>query len=242
MDGPAVRLEGVRKAYPGFVFGAVDVEVARGSVLGLVGANGAGKSTLLRILTGLVRADSGRVEVLGRRVPEDERQAKAEVAFVSEDMALYGSASLRWHMDLVRSLDPRWDEAHAARLAAAFGLDPGLRTRGLSRGQAVKAMLLLALSRRPRLLVLDEPTAGLDPVARVEALGAIASGREAGQTVIFSTHRCEDLPGFADEVAFVHAGRLVRRGPVASFLDGRASLEEAFLGEIRQSGARRRVA
>ena len=148
-----------------------------GTVLGLIGPNGAGKSTLLRILMGLVRADSGRVTVLGREMPADERWIKARAGFVSEDMALYGAATLGWHMQLVRDMHEGWDAALASELLDRFQLNPSQPVRGLSRGQHVKAMLLLAMARRAEVLILDEPTAGLDPVVRHEILTLLAATR-----------------------------------------------------------------
>jgi ABC-2 type transport system ATP-binding protein len=239
MDGTAVRLRGVSKRYRHFSLEGVDLEVARGRALGVVGQNGAGKSTLLRIVMGLVRTDAGAVEVLGRAMPAEERAIKRDIGFVSEDMALYRGATLRWHMDLVRSFYPGWDEGHAAALLERFELNPAQKTGGMSRGQQVKAMLLLALARRPELLVLDEPTAGLDPLVRLDVLRELASARGDGRTVIFSSHRGDDVAGLADDVAFIHAGRLVGRGPAAAFATGGRSIEEAFVEQVRGVAAGR---
>ena len=142
MRESAIQLRGVSKGYPRFALRDIDLEVPDGTVLGLIGPNGAGKSTLLRILMGLVRADAGRVTVLGRDMPAAERWIKARVGFVSEDMALYGAATLGWHMQLVRSLCEAWDDARAGELLDRFQLDPCQPIRGLSRGQQVKALLL----------------------------------------------------------------------------------------------------
>jgi ABC-2 type transport system ATP-binding protein len=238
MDEMAVRLRGVGKRYRYFSLAGVDLEVARGRSLGVVGQNGAGKSTLLRIVMGLVRADGGSVEVLGLAMPAAERAIKSAVGFVSEDMALYRGATLRTHMDLVRSFYPEWDEAHAAALLDRFELKAEQKTGGMSRGQQVKAMLLLALARRPELLVLDEPTAGLDPLVRLDVLRELSAARDDGRTVIFSSHRGDDVAGLADDVVFIHAGRVVGRGPAAAFAGGGRSIEEAFVNEIRSGAGR----
>jgi ABC-2 type transport system ATP-binding protein len=239
MDGTAVRLRGVSKRYPHFSLAGVDLEVARGRALGVVGRNGAGKSTLLRIIMGLVYADGGAVEVLGRAMPAEEREVKREVGFVSEDMALYRGATLRWHMELVRSFYPGWDEAHAAALLDRFELRSGQKMGCMSRGQQVKAMLLLALGRRPELLVLDESTAGLDPLVRLDVLRELAAARGDRCTVIFSSHRGDDVAGLADDVAFIHAGRLAWCGPAAAFVGGGRSIEEAFVEQVRGAAAGR---
>jgi len=142
-----IKVRGVRKRYPRFTLQDIDLDVRAGRVLGLIGPNGAGKSTLLRVLMGLVRADSGEVAILGRPMPAEERWIKARVGFVSEDMALYGAKSLRWHMDLVASVHEGWDARRAAELLQRLDLDPNQKARGMSRGQQVKALLLLAVVR-----------------------------------------------------------------------------------------------
>jgi ABC-2 type transport system ATP-binding protein len=154
------------------------------------------------------------------------------VGFVSEDMALYGAATLRWHMRLVRDASGRWDERRAADLLERFSLDPDRRLRGLSRGQHLKALLLLAMARRTELLVLDEPTAGLDPLVRHEVLTLLKETRAERRALVFSSHYGDDVAELADDVAFLHAGRIVTHAPVAGLLAGGVSLEHAFLERI----------
>jgi ABC-2 type transport system ATP-binding protein len=180
-------------------------------------------------MMGLVRADRGDVAILGRKMPAEERWIKARVGFVSEDMALYGAKTLRWHMDLVASLHEGWDERRARGLLDRLDLNPDQRAKGMSRGQQVKAMLLLALSRHASVLILDEPTAGLDPIVRHELLGILAASRDERQAIVFSSHHGEDVSALADDVVFLHAGRIVANAPVTSFLKGGGSLESAFL-------------
>ena len=232
MSDCAIQVRGVRKSYPRFALRGIDLDVPDGSVLGLVGPNGAGKSTLLRILMGLVRADAGRVTVLGREMPADERWIKARVGFVSEDMALYGAATLRWHMQLVRDMHEGWDDGRASDLLDRFHLDPDQRVRGLSRGQQVKSLLLLAMARRADVLVLDEPTAGLDPLVRHEILTLLAASRSERRALIFSSHYGDDVATMADDVAFLYDGRLIAHKPVSELLAGGKSLEKVFLEQV----------
>jgi ABC-2 type transport system ATP-binding protein len=231
-----ITIRGVSKRYPQFTLKDVDLVVPAGRVLGLIGPNGAGKSTLLRIMMGLVRADSGEVTILGRKMPAEERWIKARMGFVSEDMALYGAKSLRWHMDLVASVHEGWDERRAADLLLRLDLNPDQRAHGMSRGQQVKAMLLLALARRAEVLILDEPTAGLDPLVRHELMELLASSRDERQGVVFSSHHGEDVAGLADDVVFLHGGRIIANAPVAEFLGGGRSLEAAFLERVSGLG------
>jgi ABC-2 type transport system ATP-binding protein len=232
MNDLAIQLRGVSKIYPRFALRGVDLDVPCGTVLGLIGRNGAGKSTLLRILMGLVRADAGRVTVLGRDMPGDERWIKARVGFVSEDMALYGDATLRWHMQLVRDMYKGWDESRASGLLDRFHLDPDQRVRGLSRGQQVKALLLLAMARHAEVLVLDEPTAGLDPLIRREIVTLLAASRGERRAMIFSSHYGDDVAALADNVAFMHDGRPIAHAPASELLGGGKSLEEVFLQQV----------
>src|SRR5262249_13180514 len=128
------------------------------------------KSTTIRILMGLIHADCGDVRVLGHRMPAEQVAAKWDIGFASDDMRLYDSLTLGWHMNFIRSIYPKWDSTYAQLLLKRFDLHADQKIKGLSHGRGVKAPLLLILARRPKLLVLDDPTTGLDPVARHEIL------------------------------------------------------------------------
>jgi ABC-2 type transport system ATP-binding protein len=232
MSDYTIELSGVCKRYPRFALQGIDLTIAKGAVLGLVGPNGAGKSTLLRILMGLVRADSGRVTVLGREMPAEERWIKARVGFVSCDMALYGAATLRWHMQLVRDLHAEWDDRRAGDLLDRLNLNPDQRVGGFSRGQQVKALLLLAMARRADVLILDEPTAGLDPIARHEVLNLLSATRGERSALIFSSHYTEDIASLADHVAFLYGGKQIAHAPTAELLAGSKSLDGVFLEQV----------
>jgi len=165
-------------------------------------------------------------------MPTEERWIKARVGFVSEDMALYGGKTLRWHMDLVASVHEGWDARRAADLLRRLDLNPDQKARGMSRGQQVKALLVLALARRAEVLILDEPTAGLDPLVRHELMQLLAGSREERQAIVFSSHHGEDVSALADDVVFLHGGRIIANAPVAEFLGGGRSLESAFLERV----------
>ncbi len=220
MNDLSVRFEGVRKKYPHFSLEDIDLELPTGSVMGFIGANGAGKSTTIRILMGLVHQDGGVVEVLGHTMPAGQAAAKLDIGFVSEDMRLYGAATLAWHMDFLRPIYPRWDQPYAESLLRRFDLKPQQPIKGLSHGQRVKAALLLALARRPRLLVLDEPTTGLDPVARQEVLEELmAVLADEDRTILFSSHNTLDVEQISDQITFIDRGRIIDSYSKEVFLD-----------------------
>ncbi|HEY1805863.1 MAG TPA: ABC transporter ATP-binding protein [Terracidiphilus sp.] len=219
MSDPCIRMEGVSKRYPHFFLDNINLELREGGVLGFVGANGAGKSTTIRILMGLVRQDSGSVQVLGHSMPAEQIAAKLDIGFVSEDMRLYGAATLAWHMNFVASMYPRWDQTYADMLLRRFDLK-AQRIKGLSHGQRVKAALLLALARQPRLLILDEPTTGLDPVARREVLAELMSVlTDEGRTIFFSSHNTLEVEQISDYIAFIDRGHLIALDEKEDLLD-----------------------
>ena len=249
MKDVAAHLQGVSKTYPHFTLHDVDLVLPTGSVTGFIGANGAGKSTTIRILMGLVHQDHGSVKVMGQSMPDGQAVAKREIGFVSEDMRLYKAATLGWHMEFIRSIFPSWDQAYADQLMTRFDLKRDHPIKGLSHGQRVKAALLLALARRPKLLVLDEPTTGLDPVARHEVLAALMEVlADESRTVLFSSQNTLDVEQISDHISFIDAGRIVESGDKEEFLDrwrrfrldvpGGAALPE-LPGTIGTSGAAR---
>jgi ABC-2 type transport system ATP-binding protein len=220
MNELSVHFEQVSKTYPHFTLDDLSLELPTGTIMGLIGANGAGKSTTIRILMGLVHQDRGRVQVLGREMPREQAAAKLDIGFVSEDMRLYGSATLDWHMKFVQSMYPRWDQPYAEALLRRFDLKSQQKIKGLSHGQRVKAALLLALARRPRLLVLDEPTTGLDPVARQEVLGELmAVLADEDRTILFSSHNTADVEQISDQITFIDRGRIIASDNKELFLD-----------------------
>ena len=216
----AFALRGVSKAFRYFRLDNLTLELPLGQILGLVGPNGAGKSTTIRLLMGLISPEAGSIEVLGHRLPDQVAAAKAGVAFVSDDMRLFGGATLAWHMRFVASIYPDWDEAYARTLLKHFNLRAEQGMRGMSRGEHIKALLLLALARRPRLLVLDEPTSGLDPVARHELLTELMQiVRDDSRSILFSSHNTLDVERISDQIAFIDRGRLVDARDKESFLE-----------------------
>jgi ABC-2 type transport system ATP-binding protein len=153
-------------------------------------------------------------------MPADQTAAKRDVGFVSEDMGLYGGETLGWHMHFVARVYPSWDPDYARLLQRRFNLRPEQPIKGLSHGERVKATLLLVLARRPRLLVLDEPTTGLDPVARHEILSELMDVlSDERRAVLFSSHHTQDVEQISDQITFMDRGRIIDSSDKETFLD-----------------------
>ena len=207
MTERVIEVAGVEKAYRFFRLGSVTLELEAGQIMGFVGPNGAGKSTLMRILMGMIRHDRGAVRVLGHPIPEDQAAAKRDVGYVSEDMRLHGNVTLAWYMRFVASIYQVWDAAYGELLLRRFNLHADQDIKALSHGERVKAMLLLVLARRPRLLLLDEPTTGLDPVARHEILTELmAVVEDERRAILFSSHNTQDVEQISDQITFIDRG------------------------------------
>lgn len=220
MNDLAIDLHGVSKKYDFFALDNVSLQLERGQIMGLIGPNGAGKSTTIRILMGLVHQDTGEVRVLGHRMPAEQIAAKWDIGFSSEDVRLYEGMTLDWHIRFVRSIYSTWDADYARLLLKRFGLRAEQKMKGMSHGQRVKAALLLVFARRPRLLVLDEPTTGLDPVARHEILREITGAMaDEGCSVLFSSHQTQDVEQISDQITFIDRGRIIDAFDKETYLD-----------------------
>ena len=219
-NASAASLRGVTKSYKHFRLDNIDLEIEPGTVNGLIGPNGAGKSTIMRIMMGLVTPESGTVSVLGKSISSREASAKQDIGFFSDDMRLYKSESIAFHMQFVRSLFPSWDEGYAQQLLDRFGLIAQQKVKGLSHGQRVKALLLLILARRPKLLILDEPTNGLDPVAKQEVLAELMQiVNDETRTILYSSHNTQDVEQISDTITFIDRGRVIASNNRDEFLD-----------------------
>lgn len=211
-QAPAVSLAGVTKSYGGFTLGPVHLTLEPGYVSAIVGPNGSGKTTLFRLLMGLSRPDDGEVRLLGGRLPEDEVEVKRKVGYVPEravghDDLTAGELGLfvsRWY--------PEWDEACYRRLVERFEVDPKTSYAKLSRGTQKRLSFAAALACRPKLLLLDEPTDGVDPIARrtmLDEISAFADDPAGGRAVLLATHDMEEVRRIADYVAFLAKGRFL---------------------------------
>ena len=222
MDIPlAIECKGISKHYPHFQLQDVNLSFEQGTVMGLVGPNGAGKSTILRIVMGLIGPDSGTVKVLGHAMPGDQLAAKRKIGFVAEDMRLYESETIAFHMDFIKSIFDSWDDEYAKTLLRRLDLNKERKVKGMSHGQRVKATLLLALARRPKLLVFDEPTTGLDPAVRKEVIDEMMNAlADETHSILFSSHNTLDVEQISDYITFIYGGRIIESRNKEDFMDG----------------------
>jgi ABC-2 type transport system ATP-binding protein len=187
----------------------VTLRIEQGGVFGLVGENGAGKTTLIKHILGLLKARQGSVRVFGLDPVAEPAKVLGRIGYLSEDRDMPEWMTVAQLQRYNRAFFPDWDDAFARQLQDQFELDPTQRIKHLSRGQRARAGLLIALAHRPDLLILDEPSSGLDPVVRRDILSAIIrTVAEEGRTVLFSSHLLDEVERVADWVTILHHGRV----------------------------------
>jgi ABC-2 type transport system ATP-binding protein len=192
--------------------------IPSGQVVGLVGPNGAGKSTLLQLAVGLLRPDAGAISVLGGQ-PGSSASQLSHVGFVAQDTPTYAGLSVRDHLWFGARMNPNWDQALAEKRVVQLGLDPRQKAGELSGGQRAQLALTLAVAKRPKLLVLDEPLASLDPLARREFLqGLMEVVAEHGVSVILSSHLVSDLERICDYLVVLVDSRVRVAGSIDELL------------------------
>lgn len=236
MLGPVIQFENLVRHFGRKVaLDNVTLSLPRGKVYGLVGANGAGKTTIIRHILGLLRAERGSVRVFGLDPVADPVAVLARVGYLSEENDLPAWMRVGDLIRYTRAFFPSWDDGYAEELRRAFAIDSASRIRDLSRGQKARTGLVAALAHRPELLVLDEPSSGLDPIVRRDILGAVLRTTALeGRTVLFSSHLLDEVEAVADHVIMISEGRILLSAPLAEIrssyrVDDRAQrLEEVF--------------
>jgi ABC-2 type transport system ATP-binding protein len=214
----AFHLENIRRRFGKVqALDGLSLTVNRGEVYGFLGRNGAGKTTAIRILMGIVRPDAGTIDLLGQRTKRVTVSLKQRIGYVSQEPMFYSWMTPSQLGRFVGSFYPTWDKGEFSRLLVALDVPEGRRAADLSGGTRSKLGLALALASRPELLLLDEPTAGLDPVARREFHDQLMLlQRERGTTVFFSSHLVGEVEQLAHRVGIVQAGRTRFEGDVAA--------------------------
>ena len=207
----SIEIRGLNKSYPDFTLGEIDLTLPGGTIMGLIGENGAGKTTLMKCILNLVRRDSGSITLLGYDNIREERLAKAEIGVVLDECFFHDTLRPK---DVGAILAPAFRDSWDSRLYKdyldKFQLPQGKLIKEFSRGMKMKLSLAAALAHRPKLLLLDEATAGLDPVVRDEILDEfLAFICDEEHSILISSHITSDLEKVADYITYLHQGRIV---------------------------------
>jgi ABC-2 type transport system ATP-binding protein len=208
-----ISIEGLEKSYGSFkALRGLDLQVAQGEVHGFLGPNGAGKSTTIRVLLGLLKADGGRVQLLGGDPWHDVVDLHRRLAYVPGDVSLWPGLTGGQAIDLLGSLRGGLDEARRADLLERFELDPTKRGRQYSKGNRQKVAIVAALASNVELLILDEPTSGLDPLMEAVFQEEIAAEKARGRSVLLSSHILSEAEALADRITIIRDGAAVQTG------------------------------
>jgi len=204
-----LTLRDIKKNYKEFELGSIDLTLPKGYITGIIGPNGAGKSTTIKIIMNMVKADSGDVSVFGLDYKKSEKDIKNRIGYVGEEQYFYSDKTVAWTGKFVSQYYTDWNENYFKKLLSDFNLSPTKKTKELSKGMKVKLSLALALAHNPELIILDEPTAGLDPVVRRELLDLLIDiVKIEKKSVIISSHITDDIARIADFVAFMIDGKI----------------------------------
>ena len=228
-----VEVSGLCKAYPAFRLKDVSFSLERGQITGFIGRNGAGKSTTIKSMLNLVHADSGSISYFGLPLLNNEAVIKQRIGYSTGAVSWYPRKTIREILEVTRGFYDNWDEGACRSYMALFSLDESKKPMELSEGMKVKFNLLLALSHRAEVLILDEPSSGLDPFSRDELLELFETLKGRGVTILFSTHITADLERCADRIVYISQGEIRAACSRSEFMQsyGRAdeTLEEIFL-------------
>ena len=238
-----LTVQGLCKNYPAFKLENVSFSLVPGTITGFIGRNGAGKTTTINSMLSFVRPDAGDIAFFGMAYPENDREIKEKIGFVSAGMTYYTRKKLKAITAVTKTFYPGWDDAAYRKWMSSFGLEEEKTPAELSNGMRIKYALALALSHGAELLILDEPTSGLDPVSREELVEVFLKLKDEGKTVFFSTHITSDLEKCADRILFLQQGRLKADDTLEGFRDAwriveceteiPAALQEAACGRCR---------
>ena len=208
----------------------LSLTVQRQQITGFLGRNGAGKSTTIKMLLGMVRPSAGTGRVLGYDIadPAQSVNIRRRIAYVGEDKGLYGYMTVADLIRFTRSFYPDWQPHIEARLLEEYQLPLGRKVKAISKGMRTKLALLLALARRPELIILDEPSEGLDPVSIEELLQTLQEVRAAGTSVFFSSHQLSEVERIADRVLMIDRGQLVLNTLLSDLLKNYRNINMEF--------------
>ena len=203
----AIELKGLKKSFPDFTLGPVNLAVPEGTILGLIGENGAGKSTTIKLILGLLRTDGGSITILGQ---DAKKLDKNEIGVVLDEPGFPSLLNAKEIRSFLKDIYRNWDDAAWQDYMRRFELPQEKKFTEFSKGMKMKFAIAAAMSHHARLLILDEPTSGLDPVVRDEVVGILSEfTREPDHSVLLSSHIVSDLEKLCDYIAFLHKGQLL---------------------------------
>lgn len=224
-----IEIRNLTKHYDAFpALSGLDMTVPDGSIYGLVGPNGAGKSTTIRLMTGILRPDGGTITFDGKPVWENP-EVKAQIAYIPDEVWFFPQANMKDMMRFYKGIYPSFDESRWQKLGEAFALDDKQPIRRFSRGMKKQVAFRLALSIRPKYIILDEPVDGLDPVMRRQVWSLVmADSAEYGTSVLVSSHNLRELEEICDHIGIMNKGKMLAERAV----DGSEDLEKLLIDEL----------
>lgn len=215
-----LEVKNVSKTYPSFKLDNVSFNIEEGSICGFIGRNGAGKTTTLKGIMGLIHIESGEIMTFGRNLYDNEEANRQEIAFSMAEINYFPDAKLRNLTKVTSKFYPNWNQETYERLCKRFELNQDKKIKELSSGMKVKYSLAVALSHNARLLILDEPTSGIDPVSRDEILDIFKLiVKDGKRSILFSTHITSDLDKCADHIVYIKKGKIISSKEKMDFID-----------------------
>lgn len=234
----ALEVEGLRKVYPKFELSNFNLHIPKGSIMGLIGENGAGKSTALKAILNLIKRDSGRVSFYGKEFSENNNEWKEDIGVVFDTMTFQEQITAHKLGKVAEQAYTRWESDMFEGYLSRFSIDPKKKMKEMSRGMQVKLCLAMALSHKPKLLILDEATSGLDPVIRDEILDIFLEFvQDEEHSVLISSHITSDLEKIADYITFIHKGNVLmsREKDEMMYQYGIIRCKDAFFQQMDQT-------
>lgn len=220
MEQTAIEIRGLEKRFPGFQLGPLDLTVPQGAMYGYIGPNGSGKTTTIDLIMGLGAKNAGSIRVFGMDHLAEEVAVKRRIGYVSPDLDFKSWGTVKRLINFYRSFYPDWDDAYCTDLLTRLKIGWNEKIQALSFGARIKLGLVLALSHRPGLLLLDEPLIGLDAVSKqdifTELLGAV---QDEARTVFISSHNLDDIERFTDHIGILKNGTLLLEGPTPELIE-----------------------